>query len=608
MRCCWALLVAATTLTATSAVAVDSAATPTVSQIVFAADHAEESEVVVADLRSRRTQAVTGTAGAGRASASPDGRFVVFVKAEQTSESAVWIVRRDGRGRHRLAAGYEPTWSPSGRRLAFVTVEQRDVLPQLMAANRDGSGLSALYTGHVRAPRWSPGGQWIAFVLQEGSPASADLYVLRPDGSNPRLLVRGIEPNEHSWSPDGREIVFTREDARHQRDLYRVSIDSGLVTRLTDDPRSKYEPRWSPDGRLIAFSAVTPPGPTEVVVIDPAGASQRVIGEGFRPEWSSDGRLCYLTADGIRVLRLDGSPARLVVRAALGSFFADAAWLPGSNGLVFIRYVQNRSSTLFRIRDDGSGFRRLTPRGQAGIDPALAPGGRLFAYARVRPAGNRGIAVARADGSHPRTLTRNRYGWDHEPTWSPDGRRIAFVRSLTYTAGALYVVRAAGGNPRLLWAGDRPNHPAWSPDGGQIAVDGIYNSAAPGIRVVDLANGTARDVTHPPTSSYDIAAAWSPDGTRLAFVRRLRSRYTYERIMVTKLATGEEGPISEFVPYGNLRVRWSPDGTRLAAISCLRLDIGYCTFTGVATMRPDGSGQHVIWSRQGFFPSGVSWG
>jgi Tol biopolymer transport system component len=76
---------------------------------------------------------------------------------------------------------------------------------------------------------------------------------------------------------------------------------------------------------------------------------------------------------------------------------------------------------------DGSGQRRLTPRGsdlRAGLDdqdrrPSWSPDGRRIAFVSERD-GNNEVYVMNADGSGQRNLTRTR-GW-HERwlAWSPE--------------------------------------------------------------------------------------------------------------------------------------------------------------------------------------------
>lgn len=139
------------------------------------------------------------------------------------------------------------------------------------------------------------------------------------------------------------------------------------------------------------------------------------------------------------------------------------------------------------------------------------------------------------------------------------------------------------------WVATRP---AFAPDGRRLVVtraEGDYESAGPtsetlwtiGVDGTGAAPVTEGDV-------YDTAAAWSPDGTTIAFVR---STPRTHRIM-TVPATGGE-PV-ELVPAAGLdpidAVTWSPDGTRLAFVRSTQGEDGVMTGAALWTVAADGSG------------------
>ena len=134
-------------------------------------------------------------------------------------------------------------------------------------------------------------------------------------------------------------------------------------------------------------------------------------------------------------------------------------------------------------------------------------------------------------------------------------------------------------------------HPEISPDGERLVVtraDGDYESAGPaaetlwtiGLDGADPVPVTEGDV-------HDLAAAWSPDGATLAFVR---ATYRTTTVMTVPAAGGEAAalvPADGLDRFGD--VAWSPDGSRLAFLRERLADDGRTAATSLWTVAADGS-------------------
>ena len=102
-----------------------------------------------------------------------------------------------------------------------------------------------------------------------------------------------------------------------------------------------------------------------------------------------------------------------------------------------------------------------------------------------------------------------------QPALSPDGARVVYVlrtldREQDRNVDQLWTVPTAGGTPRRLTTGTSDTAPAWSPDGTRLAFlrDGQ-------VHVLAADGGEPEKVTDLPLGAG--APVWSPDGDRLAF-------------------------------------------------------------------------------------------
>ena len=119
-----------------------------------------------------------------------------------------------------------------------------------------------------------------------------------------------------------------------------------------------------------------------------------------------------------------------------------------------------------------------------------------------------------------------------------------------------------------LWAVQRVGQPALSPDGALAAVtvtryDMEENRGNGDLWLVPVAGGAPRRLTTHKAS--DGSPAWSPDGTRLAFVSK-RDDDKAGQLYVIPVAGGEAERVTD-LPLGVSDPQWLPDGQRLVVVS-----------------------------------------
>jgi Tol biopolymer transport system component len=267
--------------------------------------------------------------------------------------------------------------------------------------------------------------------------------------------------------------------------------------------------------------------------------------------------------------------AAALVAGAGAAQHARAAF-PGSNGKIV--FASNRDAfsnfEIYSMNADGSGVTRLTNNAASDFEPAWSPDGSKIAFASAR-SGNLDIYVMNADGSGVTQLTTDAAN-DFEPAWSPDGTKIAFTSARNN--GRLdnngrydvFVMSADGSNQTDLTktSGTNEFQAAWSPDGSTIAFVGDASGGIENVFVMNASDGSGR--TNLTNYTGDGMAAfdpnWSPDGSKIAFDGNIDNGF-FNAIWVmdangsnpTRLTGPTSGP-------GDSEPAWSPDGTKIAFV------------------------------------------
>jgi Tol biopolymer transport system component len=257
---------------------------------------------------------------------------------------------------------------------------------------------------------------------------------------------------------------------------------------------------------------------------------------------------------------------------------------PKANGLIYYQLGGGDGGTWTEaIKPDGSGRTTIFGRDRYVSHIAWSPDGTKIAYVGIVQYGSQssdgqvhfGIFVANPDGTGATPLTDGvNEGW---PSWSPDGTQIAFSSSRadptarecasgtqSSCATDIYLMNVDGSAIRRLTDDPAPEYaPAWSPDGSKIAfvrTNGDTNQIdvmnPDGTGITRVASGTIAGlggVEHP--------FSWSPDGSQIVFMNVVGANSEIHIVNADgtgdRTIFGADGVVSED-PI------WSPDGTEIA--------------------------------------------
>jgi Tol biopolymer transport system component/DNA-binding winged helix-turn-helix (wHTH) protein len=402
-----------------------------------------------------------------------------------------------------------------------------------------------------------------------------------------------------TWSPDGRFIAYG-SDHGGKFDIWVRQVGGGDPVQITKGPDPHWQPDWSPDGKYIAYRSEEGDGGIYIVpALGGAGLERKVAPFGYYPRWSPDGtRILFQTG------RFGLSSKLFVVgvadsegpREVLGDLTASeqvmsAEWHPDGKRISIwcwsaVPFLIPKFWTKIPGEAESAKRTEITPEilkmaetvvgaGISGYSDSdfkfrWAPSGKAVYFERTF-GGARNIWRMAVDPQTLRAIQLERLTTgvelETELALSADGRKLAFTSQAEQVRAWMFPFDTERG--RLIGPGQATTSPGMEALEGNLSRDDkmfAFSARRGGISEIwekSFVDGNERLIAAEDGYLRD-EPQWSPEGTRLAYVRLKVPTDEYQAVIWDTKNRNEQA-VTPLRAVPMFIYDWSVDGQWLLA-------------------------------------------
>lgn len=418
---------------------------------------------------------------------SPDGKKFAFVRVSPNEEEGVlMIANADGTGEQKLASrgGYDwfsysgPAWSPDGKVIASGVGSPRGMTVVVVGVE---DGAQREFTSrmwfNVETVAWFGNGSGLVLNAADQGTRSKQIWQLSYPGGEARKITNDLN-NYHkiSLAADSATLITVEEETFSNIWITPMGHSGHAKQITTSRSDGRYGISSTPNGRMVYGSDAS--GNLDIWITDQDGRNQTQLTTDPRmdrdPSVSPDGRYIVFVSDragkpNIWRMDIDGNnPKKLTGGIADTNPYcsADSRWV------VFSSYTATGKQVVFKVPIDGGDPVQLTNKLSPG--PSVSPDGKLIAcFYLDEPSSQWRIMVIPFAGGQPvktfdMSPTANQW---KELRWTPDGRALIYIDTRGGVSN-IWSQPLAGGHPKQMtnFTTDELHHFDLSPDGKQLTL------------------------------------------------------------------------------------------------------------------------------------------